>query len=388
MKTLVLLLLALCTISTTQAQTELGEFLLLVEKNNPNLIALRKKTDAEKLLAETGLTPDNPTIAYKYMPGNANNGTLHNFTVSQTLEFPTVYSSKRALSGKAVAKLEAEYENHRRAMLLEAQQTYIEAVYLVKQQEQLQQRVRNTESLQQAWQQRLSAGDATAIELNKLSLEVSLVHNRLSQNRIAYQQTLAQLQWFSRTVIAVANTYGADDLIERDSLLAVWQQRDGDKQIAEQYLLWSNEKIQLAKAKRLPSFSFGYENETAAGVTYQGPSVGISIPLWRDNNTVAASEAEALYAEAQLSERQYTIGMEVAAQWERVQQTKKTVDTLQAQLRIADNTALLQKSLSAGVISVVEYFNQLAIMYDMQEEILLLEKLYYQQRAALYKVFL
>lgn len=388
MKTLFILLLLLCVVSTAQAQTELGEFLLLVEKNNSNLIALRKKMEAEKLFARTGLTPDNPAIAYKYMPGNADNGTMHGISISQTIEFPTVYSSKQEVSRKAAAKLEAEYESHRRTVLLEAQQAYIETVYLAIQYEQLQRQASSTESLQQAWQQRLAAGDATAIELNKISLELSLANNRVAQNRIAYQQALAHLQWLSRTPITVVSNYGENGLIGKDSLLAVWQQRDGDKQIAEQYRLWASEKVQLAKAKRLPTFSLGYENEMTAGVTYQGPTIGMSIPLWRDNNTVAASEAEALYAEAQLSERQYTIGIEVAAQWEQVQQTKKLVESLQTQLHISDNTALLEKSLQAGVISVVEYFNQLSVMYDMQEEILRLEKLYYQQRAALYKVFL
>lgn len=387
-KTLYILLVFSCATTVATAQTELEDFLRLVEKNNPTLVAFRKKIDAEKVRTSTGLSPDNPAIAYKYMLGNADNGTMHNIAISQSFEFPTVYSNKREAAERERDVLEAEYQRYRRSTLLQAQQAYIETVYLAKQHAQLQQRVHTAEGLQQAWQQKLSAGDATAIELSKISLELSLAQNLLSQNRIAYQQSLSQLQLFSRTAIAIADSYGPVQTMGKDSLLALWQQNDAEKRIAEQHVLWSAAKVQVAKAKRLPSFSLGYENEMAGDITYQGPTIGISIPLWRESNTVAASEAETLYAEAQLAERQYTIGIEVSTQWEQVQQTQQLAEALRAQLRTSDNTDLLEKSLQAGMLSIVEYFNQRSVVYDIQEEILRMEKLYYQQVAALYQVLL
>lgn len=388
MKTRLLLLAFLCATSTAMAQTTLGEFLHLVEENSPTLLALRKKMDAEKALSSTGLTPDDPAIAYKYMAGNADNGTLHSLAISQTFEFPTVYSNKREAAQREQETREAEYQRHRRVVVAEAQQVYIEAVYLAKQGALLQQRVHNADGLYQAWQQKLSAGDATAIELNKIALERSLAQNHSSQNKLAYQQALGRLQWFAGTVVTVADTYTLLHSIARDSLLALWQQHDAEKLIAERRVSWSDANVQVAKAQSLPTFSIGYEGETAAGVTYQGPTVGISIPLWRNNNAVAAAEAEALYAKAQLAERQYTLTMEFAAQWERTEQTRTLLESLREQLRLSDNSALLEKSLQAGMLSIVEYFNQRAIVYDIQEEILHLEKLYYQQQAELYQILL
>jgi outer membrane protein, heavy metal efflux system len=371
-----------------QAQTGMQEFLLLVEKNSPLLSSLKKKTEAEKLMAKTGLSPDNPEIEFKYMPENSGKGTKQNFGISQRIDFPSVYAKRKKIAKTEAAQIQSSFQFKRREVLHDAQKAYINQVYLKKQQLQLDLRLEQASALLKAWQSRLGNGDATAIELNKVKLEVAMLANLLAQNKIKQSAIEAELQLLAGKTILVAPNLLFDRQITKDSLLRAWRQMDASVRFAGLEVEKSQQMVALAKAKRLPALKLGFENERADGLSFLGPVVGMSIPLWRDRNKVKAAKANVDYRESSLLALQGRLEIGITAQWENLMQSQKAMAEIKSAMLGADNTELLGHALDAGSISILGYFNQLKIIHDVQDRLIEFEASYYLLKADLYKIFL
>lgn len=154
--------------------------------------------------------------------------------------------------------------------------------------------------------------------------------------------------------------------------------------VAEQknpMLSWLKKEIEvsanrekLSKAMQLPKLNTGYMSEKTAEEHFQGVTVGISIPLWENKNTVkqAQAQTEALKSVAADNKLQFYNRLKTAHQ--KFTELQKNVIDYKNQMQDLDNTEMLRKALNAGQISLIDYILELSVYYESIDKILEMER--------------
>ena len=155
------------------AQNSIHRVLKEIEGNNKTLQAKEKLTDAQKLETQTGKYLENPTAEFEKMWGNRNNPESEYFLFKQALDFPSVYGQKNKLAELKSTTLDYQLAAYRQQLLLTAKQTCIEIIYLRKQKEVLDKRLKNAEQLAKYFMnnEELKAETTNQLEINKIQLK-------------------------------------------------------------------------------------------------------------------------------------------------------------------------------------------------------------------------
>lgn len=389
-KNTILLLLALLGAGIRgKAQGTLPEVLAAVEHNNRTLAAGRQLLAARQLGFRTGLNPVNPVAVYDFMKGSpAEAGNQTDWSLTQSLDFPTAYFRKRELATRQSRHAESELAVSRQQVLLEAHLLYLESVFRNKMASALAGRIRHLEQLVSDYQKALQQGNVGILDVNKARLQlINLQHaqrmHAAQQLRLSQQleelnggQALALSDTVYASVAPLPRFEVLDSLIEAQDPIA--------RTFMEQ-LAVSEKQVALTRALTLPKVETGYRYQALLGQRYQGFHLGVSIPLWENKNAVQAQKARVKWREAQLQEHQLehrSLNRQLYSQYERLQQS---LAAYQQVFTSANNAVLLQKALRLGEISSVTYFQELGYFYSSLDTYLEMEKEYHQVIARLHK---
>jgi len=167
-----------------------------------------------------------------------------------------------------------------------------------------------------------------------------------------------------------------DSTIEaNDPIIKVYEQ---EKKIIQQ-------QITVQKAMNLPKIETGYHSQGILGQSYRGIHAGITIPLWENKNKLKATKSNLDYAfsnaethriEHRLENKQYYDQLDVRLKM--VQEYKELLSTL-------NNTTLLNKALTLGQITIIQYFYDESFYFTAYDKYLQAEWEYQQAVAKLYK---
>ncbi|MHA7108723.1 TolC family protein [Sunxiuqinia elliptica] len=368
------------------AQNNVDEFLSLVEQNNQELKAAYKLMEAQQMGFQTGLTPDNPSIEYGHFPGKQEEiGNKTTYGISQSFDFPTVYSVRKKLANDQSQLSEYEYQLFRQAKLLEAQLGFYQYAFLLKKQRILQKRLEHAEQLYQSYQTKFERGNASVLDANKARIQYLKTK---SNNQLLVQELDAQqrdLQLLSGqtpdTLVIVCNP--ADELPSLETVLSDMQQLQPEVRYLQQAQQVADRQIKLAKQNWLPELELGYESEKAGDGTYRGVRGGLSIPLWKDKNKVKQAKAQAIFEEQRYSSRLSSLVSETQKRYKQAEELNKIWKEYDQTLKEAANIGFLDKALQLGHLSVIDYFNELAFYYETIDTAMEIENNYIQTLAKL-----
>lgn len=360
-----------------------------IEKNNKSLQAEKQYWEAEKLFYRTGLNPENPKAEYDYMIGSpAGAGNQTDMSISQGLDFPTVYGKRRNVSKEQVQQAEYKFQVTRQEILLEAKLICFELIHRNKLAEQLSMRLLNANKLLLATNQKAAQGETNVLDLNKIKLLRLEIKNDFERNDMAVvnlKQKLTELngnnipdlEGLRYPVIETLPPFKTlDSLIEaNDPIVKVYQQ---DVSIGA-------EQVALSKSITLPKLEAGYHYQAILGQRYQGFHLGTSIPLWENKNKVKAQQARLSYSEIQVQDHRIQHQSRNKRGYESYLHWKSTVEEYQSLLTTSNNEALLAKAFEAGQMSLIEYLIEVRYLYDAIERFLEAERELYNTVAILYK---
>ena len=146
----------------------------------------------------------------------------------------------------------------------------------------------------------------------------------------------------------------------------------------------ADKSVALNRAGWLPKFELGYRHAYELGERFNGLSVGVSIPLFANRKKVKVAKAQALAGTFTLSSREQQVLAELQVAYDEAMSLRENharYDLLTRQ----NNLGLLQKALSAGQISMVEYLVDATQLYEAFDNRLSLEYEYQLRLARLYK---
>ena len=145
-------------------------------------------------------------------------------------------------------------------------------------------------------------------------------------------------------------------------------------------------EITLNKSLWFPELRVGYRmNPSSGGQRYNGIIAGVSIPLFANRNKVKQAKANAIYATSKYESGINSTESALRQLWNRAVSLQSSVSEYRTMLDSQDNIKLLNQSIQAGQISIIEYFANVTTIYQSFSNYYQLENEYQKTVAELYK---
>jgi len=374
-------LLALLAL-TTNGQQSLDSVMASVGRNNKTLIAGAQYWEWQRLSFKTGTTLYDPNVSLDYMKGRpVTAGNQLDFTATQAFDFPTVYTNKKQLAKSQSDQGEFQLKALKQDVLLETKLVCLELIFLNKQQVILKSRIVHAEKMMSDINRRIESGDATALELNKVRINLVQLQSELRLNQgeiLAKNQHLTQLNGgtlitYSDTIYPLQAELPAFEQLEQE-----YEAVDPMLKTLEQQTVIVQQQIDLNKSMWLPKFEAGYHYQAILGQKFSGVHIGMTIPLWENKYTVSEKEAEMLFTQAQVEEHKTEHYSEIRELYVRYSSLKIAYEEYRNLTNSLTSVVLLEKALKGGEISNTEFFVELGSYYGTYDQFLKIEKEYFQ----------
>lgn len=379
--------LLLCLTLPVFAQSGISDVLKSIENNNKALQAGQRLNETQKLEARTGNYLPNPTVELNQLWADRSaGGNANELAVIQSFDFPTVYFNKNKLAKLKSSASDYQYAATRQQILLKAQQICQEIIYLRKQKHLLDERLKNAERLEALYNQRFASGDANQLELNKIQLEKINANNASRRNQSALRSQLEQLQALNG---GLPIEFSGDEFIstpvlpEFSQLESTYLDADPTLKSLEGESESAQREIKVSRALTLPKFDIGYRRNGGSDQTMNGFRIGMSIPLWENKNTVKRAKAQAEYTALNVEDNTQTLKATLKELYLQAQSLQLSKEEYARTLANQRSEELLNKSLEAGQISMIDYFVEITILYDSIQNYLEVEKEYHNLLAQL-----
>lgn len=375
-----------------------------IEANNKELKANREVIRSQKLENKTANNLPDPTLTYAHLwDSDDSDRTVGELVVAQSFEFPTLYATRGKMNRLKANALDAQATAFRQQILLQAQELCLDIIGLQKQQALLDKRLKNAEELAEIYAKRLKTGDANVLETNKINLELLNVRTEHRLNQTSLQGKLKELQALNDDQLLTPGRPMADALpagaqaLGLTSYPAVPLPADFAPVCTELLNLCPNlqalnseshaARKQLSANRQgwIPKLQLGYRRNTESGHPLNGVVVGFSFPLFENRNKVKIAKAQAQTLEYQ---HETTRLQATTALWNLYEEARNlhiSIKEYEETLSHQQDLELLKKALLGGEISLIEYFVEVAVVYDSQANLLQLENQYQKVMARLYQ---
>ena len=378
MKKLILALISIIAFSSTiLSQSSIDIILIEIEGNNTSLSALRKSTEAERIGNKTGMYLQNPEVELNYLWSNPSvGGNRTDVSISQSFDFPTAYLFKNQISNIKNEQIDLEYKKQLKALLLQARFVCNDFIYTNALKSELSKRLIHAQSIANSYKSKYDVGDTNILEYNKAQLNLLNISKELESIEIERNTLLAEL-----TRLNGGNYIDFTDIISQSHVIQddfeQWYISAEQKNPTSIWLLKemeiSKKQEKLSRAMSLPKLQAGFMSEKIVGEKFQGITVGLSIPLWENKNTIKFAKANTLAIESIANDNKIQLYNHLKALHTKSIRLSKNVDDYRLNLRLFDNSELLKKALDKGEITLVDYILELSIYYESVYNLLELE---------------
>lgn len=388
MRRIYLVPVALWLCITASAQT-IEDVLRDVAQNNKVLQAQVRSDEAAKLAVTAENVPDDPEVEYNSFYNRETTGqAASELIVTQGFDFPTLYGRRSREGRERKAAIDLRREALRRDLLWEAKCLCLDLIHYNKTDGLLQLRRKNADELLAVYEDRLKAGDATQIDVNKIKMERMSLQTEILQNtadhRTALQALLAlngnmplTFEAQEYPVVVVTNDFDA----LRDELMA----GEVELQAAEAEARAAGLAVSVNRQKWIPHLALGYHrNATAGAPTDHGLVVGASIPLYSNRKQVKMARAESVGAQLTCEDVRLKAEAELHSQFNEVQQLRRAMEVYDMTL-LQETLDLLKEAVDRGEMPVETYFEEADGIYSNMQSFMELENRYQKAVAELYK---
>ncbi len=347
------------------AQTDIyAPVLEQIARNNGQLAVARSLYDATATENSVGLAPENPEVEFGYLIGNKASGNRKDVKITQSFDFPSVYSHRSALQKQRTNTAALQLQSEKRDLMLQAKELLIELLYNNAMHKLCSLQTDTRLQLVDTYSALAEKGEATDVDLNKARLSHELMQAELSSFAAEQQRLLDELRILNGgQPVSFSETEFPKQMLPADfeTWIAENQHKNPDLLMLDSEIKSGQTDIKLARAETLPKFSVGYQGEFVSDAPFQGVVVGLSIPLWENRNKVRAAKSrhQATVIAADNALATYTERMRMLFN------QAKTLERIENSCNdaIAANplTELLDKQLQYGQIPLTDY------LFELQE---------------------
>ena len=295
-KHIVIIFTGLLSIANVYSQkiTSEADAVSMALKNSRNISAAGLSVLQQRQLLKSSFNLPNPEVFIESPTGQFYTG-----SITQSTEFPTVYSKQYQLQKQRIVLAEKEKGLTENEVKFQVKQLYLLLQYASAQQQQLYVQDTLYERIAKVAGRQFDAGQIDYLQKIFTESQYGEIHNEYLQAQLSINNLQSQLQYLTGLqetfMAAPLNTNPVIDFaVTNDSAAFI---ANPSVQIFNQAGLIAQKNIALQKAKALPGLAFGYFNQgernTPIGNRFR---VGFTVPLWfgqyKSNINAAKTEWE------------------------------------------------------------------------------------------------
>lgn len=367
---------------------DMEEVLFSVRANNPELLSLEKSLEAQIIAIKGENMPEDPSVEYSSFYSSSVSGQSGSeLVVSQGFEFPTLYAARHKRNELSREALGKSFDNERRRILLDAKLLCHDIIMYRQIGELLDMQSEIAEDLLALYQQRLVAGDASVLEVNKIKMELMSVATSVSENNAALDAACRRLDAMNggQGIAFDADFYPlVDDVADKEAAVAEYLSEDASVAAAENAAEAARKDVSISRQGWIPRFEVGYRRNTAIREAEHGFLVGGSIPLFSNQRKVAMAKARSAAAVSSLNAARLQSESEVRSLLNEIDQTRNALDAYDEPL-MRETLDLLGQAVEGGEISLIDYFVEASSIYTNLTACITLKNGWHKLMARLYK---
>ncbi|MEB2786839.1 TolC family protein [Algoriphagus persicinus] len=360
-----------------------------IEQNNATLKAFSSFLESKKLSQKASNNLPDPQVGAYYLPfGDHVAGDYTEFQITQSFEFPTVYSTRGNLIEMLEAQSALEYQLKRQEVLLPAVNLLNELIFSAKKEKVEQVRVLQSKKLFDQTNELFELEQAGILELNKAKIawiQEQFKLDILDADRKKIMLQLQNLNGGTELEFFQKDYSGSLTIADPESLWQEKMQVDPELKVLLEQEKVAQQRIKLSKSKSLPNLTAGYNYQGVSGANYSGVYGGVSIPLWRSRNTVKAAEANYDYQKSFTQVQTDEMRTAFLGEYEVYQAMLNKYQEYQSTLQSLGSEALLLQAFELGELSFMQYYLELQFYQQAIDSMLDMEKQLNQTKAELLK---
>ncbi len=300
--------------------------------NNKNIQAASLQVKQQQQLLKSAFNLPNPEFFWESPTGNFYAG-----SITQSFEFPSVYSNQHRLQKQQVVVAQKEKQLTEAELRYRVKVLYLEAQFADSLARQFYIQDTLYEKIKLSAIRQFNAGQIDYLQQIFAETQYGEIHNQYLIAVTRAKTLIAQLQWVT----------GVKDAITVESLLIAALQPqiifmpdstallgNPSIQVLQQQQIVAKQNIVLQKSKALPGLAFGYFNQGERDTKWNNRfRFGITIPLWfgqyKGNINAAKTEQQVLQnkqegLQQELSVQVINANSEMQTNWQSVQYYQQT----------------------------------------------------------------
>lgn len=364
------------------AQNSAEVVLASVEKNNPELQALRKRTESEKYGFKAERMVEAPEVGFDYLWGSpADIGTRKDISVTQSIDIATISGTKGKIAKSESELSDMQFNVRRQEILLQAKLLYINIIYCNAVGAELERRLERSEKVESVYRDMQVRGETDMIEVNKAHLAYLAQRNALARNKMEAEGFRLELQRLNGGELLEINdlSYVRRDMLPAD--FDTWYKEVADRS-PEIRAARQNVKVNEAVARGIkmsscPTITAGYMAELVKGSNFRGLTLGLSIPLWSARSKTRQANLSCEASRLEVKDVEASEYSALRSLYEKASGLKDLSDELALSLAVSDEAmSMTEKKFNEGEISLMDSIMELSLYYSVVDESLAASKDY------------
>ena len=368
--------------------SDIDAVLAAVSANNPELSALQQDAEALSMQMKSENILEDPTIEYSsFYSAGVSGQSGSELVVSQGFDFPTLYSARHRKNELSRAALASGLDSDRRRILLDAKTLCIDIIMYRQLGELLAMQSDIASELLDLYNRRLASGDASALEVNKIKMELMSVATAVAANSAALDaasRSLVALNGGRPIVFEAVDFPVTASVPDAESAVNEYLASDASIISATNAAEAARKEISINKQGWIPKLEIGYRRNTAIRDAEHGFLVGCSIPLYSNHKKVSMAKSRATSAQSTLNYAKLKAEAEVRSILNEMQQTEAAIAAYNEPL-MRETLTLLRQAVEGGEISLIDYFVEASGIYDSLSACISLQASYGKLAARLFK---
>lgn len=366
----------------SRAQNSAEVVLASVEKNNPELLALRKRTESEKYGFKAERMVEGPEVGFDYLWGSpADIGTRKDISVTQSIDIATISGTKGKIAKSESELSDMQFNVRRQEILLQAKLLYINIIYCNAVDAELERRLERSEKVEAAYRDMQVRGETDMIEVNKAHLAYLAQRNALARNKMEAEGFRLELQRLNGGEPLEINdlSYDRRDMLpaDFDTWYKEMSDRSPDIMAARQNVKVNEAVARGIKMSSCPTITAGYMAELVKGSNFRGLTLGLSIPLWSARSKTRQANLSCEASRLEVKDVEASEYSALRSLYEKASGLKDLSDELALSLAVSDEAmSMTEKKFNEGEISLMDSIMELSLYYSVVDESLAASKDY------------
>lgn len=350
--------------ATAQTSEQFNRFADEIGSHNTGIKASQMNKQARVSELRTTNQLDDPEVGFTHQWGQRGIGTKWSVGITQSFEWPGVYSS-RSNEIKATERAENFIEESEIMDIRTAiKQTMIE---IIKEKQRLalaEEALGRIDSLSVVYNRGASLGEISRLDVNKLKIERINANKNCIDARNALSDAVDRLTALNGgedcgSIVENLRSFPDENLLPLDVYLENARTRNPLLHYAAARAEALNYKAKTTKNSRIPGFSLGYSHDYELGEHFNGLTVGLTLPVFSTRRKMAQVNAERMAISAERNDTEVSMTSEIESAHRQITLLDGEIAKLREVLDKDDSRRLLDIALKAGHISLITYLTEM-----------------------------